>query len=264
MRRTSDRRLQSSTRRAQSTVVGVAVLLGITMVSLGVLTASIGAVVQENAASADAGRVAADMDTALAPVETTGPHRGRVSFTAGRLSTTDRTMRVLNDSGVVATERVDALVFESGRRRVAFDAGAVVRGDGDDAQFYTDPPIVSSQRVLVVGVARLDGGGGGSGPNGTGDHGETQRVSIGGNDATTVGLRTNVTHHRTALGRGHYRVAVETETPDAWESYFRRQGANTTRRDFDGDGIDSVVATCPGNRTAYLVVHDMHLEVRDA
>ncbi|USZ69222.1 hypothetical protein NGM10_05640 [Halorussus salilacus] len=237
--------------RAQSNVVGVALLLGVVVVSLGALTAGVGTVVEENAATADATRVAADLDAALDPVEATGVHRGRVSFSEGQLRTVERDLRVLNDSGVVRTVPVDALVFTGGDRRVAFLAGAVVRGPEGNARVRTPPPITSSRSggpegVLVVGAPELNG---------------SASVSATGGGSALV--RTEVTHHRERLGNETFRVAVETSTPGAWERHFRDENATVTTRDFDGDGVDSVVAEFPGERVAYLVVHDMRLEVRN-
>ncbi|WP_121821965.1 DUF7289 family protein [Halostella salina] len=240
----------SRTGRAQSNVVGVAVLLGITVIALGALTASIGAVVQSNAATADADRVAAGFEEAIRPVEATGHHRGRVAVSSGTFSTADRDLRVLNASGVVATTTVDALVYESGDRTVRTLSGAIIRGDDGGSRMYRPPPITASRRaggVLVVGAGRLNASAG----------------SVGGNGETELVLRSNVTHHRRSLGNGTYRVAVETETPAAWRSYFERLNATVVSedRDFDGDGVGSVVARFPGDRTAYLVVHDLRLEV---
>jgi hypothetical protein len=215
------------------------------MLSLGVLTASIGTVVQSNAAAADAGRVATDFDAALDPVSATGPARSHVSFTEGELRRVDRTVRLLDDSGVVATEAVGGLVYTNDRHRVAFVAGGVVRDTGANARFTTDPPLATSENVLLVGVARLNASG---------------ADAVGGTERR-VTLRTNVTHRRQSLGNDSYRVAVETETPAAWERYFARHDATTTRRDFDGDSVTSVVADYPGNRATYLVVHDMRLVV---
>ncbi|WP_128477505.1 DUF7289 family protein [Halorussus pelagicus] len=247
--------------RAQSNVVGVAILLGVVVVALGSLTAGIGSVVEENAAAADSARVAADFDAALEPVEATGVHRGRVSFTDGELRTVERDLRVLNESGVVGTVRTDALVFTAGDRRVAFLAGAIVRGPPDNAVVRTPPPITVSRGggggdreggdpdstgVLVVGAPALNGS-----------------VAVSGSGGASVSLRTTVSHERTNLGNGTYRVAVETATPSAWRRYFERQNATVTARDFDGDGVESVVAAYPGERVGYLVVHRMGLEVRN-
>jgi hypothetical protein len=237
--------------RAQSNVVGVALLLGITMVALGGLTASIGTVVDGHAAAADADRVASDLDDALDPVASTGPHRGSVRFTDGHLRTVSRDLRVVNASNgsVAARQRVGGLVYETGAHRVAFVAGGISRGVGTGSRFQTPPPVAASDRVLLFGAPRL-------GP-------DAPNLSVGGSSATGVTLRTNVSHARTRLGNTTYRVAVETRHPKAWADYFERQGATTTRRSFDDDGVDSVVATFPGDRRAYLVVHDLRLEVGD-
>ena len=242
---------QSDRSRAQANVVGVALLLGVVVVALGSLTASVGTVVEQNAASADATRVAADFGRALAPVEATGTNRGRVSFTEGEMRTEPRELRVLNDTGVVRTVAVDALVFTGGQRRVAFLAGATVRGRPGNARIRSPPPITASRDggpngVLVVGAPKLGGS-----------------VAVSGTGGVSFLLATNVTHRRTNLGNETFRVAVETATPDAWARQFESQNATTTTRDFDGDGTTSVVARYPGRRVGYLVVHEMRLEVHD-
>jgi hypothetical protein len=231
--------------RAQSHVVGIAVLLGVTMLSLGALTAGIGAMVERGAAAASADRVAADLDASLRPVESTGPNRGRLTFADGQLRRVERTVRVLNESGVVAAEPVGGLVFTAGRYRVAYAAGSIVRGTGSGARLYTPPPFATGEGVVVVGVVALNA----TGPK-----------AVGGGE-TSLALRTNVTHSRRVLGEGTYRIAVETAVPSAWEAYFERSGARVERRDFDDDGVPSVVGAYAGDRVAYLVVHDLRLKV---
>lgn len=235
--------------RAQAGVVGVALLLGVTVVALAGVTAGVGTVVDGTTASADAARVSSGMDAALRPVETTGPHEGTVRFASGRLTTVDRQLRVLESGSVVETVAVDGLRFTTGDRRVASVGGALVRGKSGSAWVERDPPISASGGsggVLVVGAAKLDA-----------DH-----VSVSGEGAA-VTLATDVSHHRTDLGTGRYAVALETATPGALARAFRADGATVSRRDVDGDGLVSVVATFPGRRDAYLVVHDMNLEVGD-
>ncbi|MFB6151144.1 MAG: type IV pilin [Haloarculaceae archaeon] len=238
---------------AQSSVVGVALLLGATVVAVGVLTASVGALVDGHAARADARRVAADLDDALRPVETTGHRTGTVRFADGGLHTVEREVRVFEGYGLgrrrVATVRVGGLVYDRGERRVRSVAGAVTRGRGEAAWTTAPPPIFGSEAngVLVVGVAKLNASGG----------------AIGGSDVTAR-ISTNVTHDRRTLGTGRYAVAVETAVPAAFEAALRDRGASSVeRRDFDGDGVPSVLAAFPGTRRAYVVVHDMRLEVSD-
>jgi hypothetical protein len=222
-------------------------LLGVTVVAMGTLTATVGTVVERNAAVADADRVADDIDAALDPVEATGHDRGRVAFTDGRLHTVSRDLRLLDGDRVAHRVRTDALVFEAGDRRVAFVGGAVVRGRPGSATLR-DPPLVTASRgdsgSLVVGAARL------------GDP-----ASVAG-ERVSLTLATNVSHDRTRHGEGYWSVAVETATPDPFADWFERRGATVERRDVDGDGVASVVATFEGRRTAYVVVHDLRTEVR--
>lgn len=242
----SDREAGPS-RRAQANVVGVAILVGLTMLSLGALTATVGTVVDSNAAAADADRVADDLDAAIRPVEATGPHEGRVAFTDGRLRTANRSLRVLENGSVVAAADVGGLVYESGRYRVVAVGGAVVRDHGGSASMAVDPPLSVSRGTVLVGVADL---------------GLDRHWSVGGGGTTRVRLATDVTHERRELGDGTYAVAVETDAPEAWERYFERLGADVERRRFEGDEHPSVVARFDGERTGYLVVHELDLEVR--
>lgn len=235
--------------RAQSNVVGVALLLTVTVIAMGALTAGVGTIVAENAETADATRVADGFDSALRPVESTGADRGTVEFADGSLRTVERDLRVINDT-TVRTVQVDALVYEAGDRRVVFLAGAIVRGTGQGARLHRRPPITASRGsggVLVVGAPKLN----------------ASSVGRSGSGTVRATLRTTVSHERIHLGRGEFRVAIETETPAAWGRAFERLGATvvTTDRDFDQDGISSVVATFDGPRRTYLVVHDMQLEV---
>lgn len=234
--------------RATAQVVGVAILLGLTVVSLGALAAGVGTVIDESAASADASRVADGMAEALDPVERTGHSRESLAFTEGRLETADRDLRVINGTRTVRTLEADALVWRSGDERVAFVAGAVISGAPGRADLHAPPPVTASRGdggVLVVGAPRL-------GAEGT---------TVSGVGGTTVPLRTNVSHERTDLGRSEFRVAVETRTPVALATYFREQGATVSQRHIDDDGVPSVVATYPGQRRAYLVVHDLNLSI---
>lgn len=234
------------TSRAQSNVVGVALLVGVTMFSLGALTAGVGTVVEQNAAAASADRVAADLDDALRPVATTGHHEGRVSFVDGHLRTEERTVRVFKDDVLVAERSIRGLVFEADDHRVTFLAGGIVRQHGTGARFYAEPSVAVGEDVLILGIATAGGDG---------------HVAYGGSERTTLRLVSDVSHDRRDLDRGEFAVAVETRTPGAWESYFERRGATVERRRFAADDGPSVVATFPGDRRGYLVVHDLALEV---
>ena len=232
--------------RAQSHVVGVALLLGLATVALGALSVGVGGLLDAQAANADAERVATDLDAALQGVERTGYHSHDVTFTEGRLGTADRTLRIIKNGTVVRSHDVDALVFERDDRRVTAVAGAVIRGTGDNAWLVSQPPISHSETssVLVVGAPVLDAG----------------HVAVAGRDSRAT-LETDVSHTDHELGPGEYAVAIETATPGPLERYFERQNATTTRRTFAGDDHESVVARYPGTRDGYLVIHDLNLEV---
>ncbi|WP_302082516.1 DUF7289 family protein [Salinibaculum rarum] len=233
--------------RAQSHVVGVALMLGISVLALGGLTVGVGELIDAQTAQADATRLADEMDTALQPVERTGPHTDTVQFAAGTLRTVERDLRIYRNGTLVAERAVDALVFSSGERRVAFVAGAIVRGSDSAAWLVTEPPITASERngVLVVGAPVLG----------------ADDTAVSGSGGSTVRLRTNVSHDRRVLGPGRYEVALETTTPDAFAAYFDGQNASTARRDIDGDDLESTVVTYDGIRRGYIVTHNLSLEV---
>lgn len=235
--------------RAQSHVVGFALMLGLGVLALGTLTVSIGHVVDAQAGNADTSRVADSMADTVQATDRTGPADHRLTFAAGQLHTERRTLRILENGTVIQELDVGVLVFERGDRRVAGLAGAVVRTSGQSAWLVTDPPIVGSETnaVLVVGAPVVEADG----------------VAVSGRRGITAHLQTNVSHARTDLGSGRYAVAIETATPDAFEGYFQRQNATTSTRTFAGDDHQSIVATYPGIRTGYLVVHDLELEVYD-
>jgi len=253
-RRGDDGRLRPSTvSRGQSSVIGVALLVGITMIALGTMAASVGSVVDDAATDADVRRVTADFDRVLKPVETTGLTRGRLQFGGGSLRTTERTVRILDSDGVVETHDATALVYTPGpvdsdqvrdRRRVTFLAGSILVTQGDYTRVVRPPPIAAGPGVLVIGLPVIEGD-----------------VGIGGR-RLDLQVETHVTHTRRSLGTETWRVAVETTTPAAWNRTLNETGATPmARRDFDGDGTPSVVVDYPGQRRAHLVVHEVALEV---
>lgn len=246
------RRPVSTATRAQSNVVGVAILVGITMVALGTMAAAVGGVVDDAATDADVRRVTADFDRVFRPVETTGHHRARIRFGDGRLSTVPRTVRLLDPDGVVETHDASAVVYATGdatqgglaARRVTFLAGAILVTQADDTRVVRPPPVASGTGVLVVGIPVVEGD-----------------VAVGGS-RLDLAVETRVTHARRTAGNNTWRIAVETSTPDAWNETLRTSGGTPLpSRDFDGDGTQSVVVRFPGQRTAHVVVHRLQMEV---
>lgn len=222
--------------RAQSHVVGVAVLLAVTVVAMGTLTAAVGTVVESGAERADATRVADGFESVLGA--RAGRDRGTVAFTAGRLHSLDRELRLLDGDRVVATVPVDGLAWDGDGRGVTYLGGAVVQRSPAGASFARDPALVTGgDGTVVVGIRAVNG--------------TVERAGRGG---VEVDLRVRSDRVERRLGDGSWRVAVETATPRPWRDHLSSRAGTVTRRDLDGDGTPSVVAPL-GNRTAVLVVH---------
>lgn len=238
--------------RGQSSVVGVALLVGITMLALGTMAMAVGGVVDDATTDADIRRVAGDFDHAFRSGETARYNSAPVAFGDGSLSTAPRTIRVLNSSGVVARYDTRAVVYESPRAaaasrgpRVTALGGAIFVTHGSGTAVTRRPQIATGPGVLVLGVPVVH-----------------DSESIGGT-RVRVTVETRLTHVRRTLGNDTWRYAVETTTPDAWNRTLRERGASIAAyRDLDGDGHRSVIARFPGNRTLHVIRHDVQLEVR--
>ncbi|WP_248897847.1 DUF7289 family protein [Haloplanus halobius] len=228
--------------RAQSAVIGVAVLLAVTVVSVAALTVTVGSLVDRSADTAEARAAATSMNDALA-TDRSGPHERQFALHSGRLRTVDRTVRLLQGSEPVVEQSVGGLVYADSNYRVRAVAGATVSDTGGGGRLHTAPSISIRDRTLFVGLPRLG----------------ADAVAVGGK--TTVTLRTNLTHTRQQFSGGGYALAVETRAPGVWERHFEALGATTTRRSFDDDGVASVVARFPSVRTVHVFVHDLRLEV---
>ncbi|RDI71335.1 DUF7289 family protein [Halopelagius longus] len=237
------------TDRAQSAVVGVALLLAMTVVGIGALTAAAGTALQDGVAASESARIADALDDSLDHTDGAGRDESTVEVAGGTLRVENRTVRVLNDSDTVWAADAGAVVYETGdgSRRVAYHAGAVTASHAGVGRMDAPPSVAPANGTLYVGVPVL---------NATG----SDAVSAFGT-SVDVTFRTNATHEAHTLPENRYRVAVETPTPAPWERHFAERNATTTRRDFDGDGTESVVAAFPGRRSVRLVVHDLRLEV---
>ena len=231
--------------RGQTAVVGVAVLLALTVLAVGGLTATAGSIVDDGATTAAATRVGADLAAALGPApedpETT------IELTDGTIRVVNRSVWLLRGDDVVWAGHAGAVVYADGDHRVTGFAGAVVRSDGTGSRMIAPGRIAPADGSLYVGVPVL---------NATGADGIAT-----GDRRLAVTLRTDAATARDTLPAGDYRVAIETTHPGAWERYFADRGAETERRDIDGDGTPSVVASFDGPRTVHLVVHDVRLDL---
>ena len=231
--------------RAQTAVVGVALLLALTVVAVGGLTATAGSIVGDGATTAATTRVGSDLAAALGP-DRDDPETA-IEVTSGTIRVVNRSVWLLEDEGVVWAGHAGAVVYTDGDQRVTGFAGAVVRRDGDRSRMVAPSRIAPAGDSLYVGVPVL---------NATGADGIAT-----GDRRLAVTLRTDTETARETLPAGDYRIGVETRNPAAWERHFADRGATTTRRDIDGDGVPSVVASFDGARTVHLVVHDIRLHV---
>jgi hypothetical protein len=231
--------------RGQSSIIGVAVLVAVTALSIGALTVAAGAFVSDGVAAADAQRVAAD----LADVGDDGTHTTRIEFSRGTLRVEPRTVRLLRGGTTAIRVDADALVYENDGRRIATLNGVLVEGRGNGSSLRTPAPVVVSADRALVDVVALNTSG---------------TTAVGGSGGVTATVRTNATAEYRTLREGTYAVAVETATPSAWERAFAEGGSEPSdveRRDFDDDGVPSVVVSFPRETTVDLAITDLRAVV---
>lgn len=243
-------------RRAQSHVVGVALLLGFTTLALAGVTASVGTTVDTATDAVTERRVADALAEATRASGRAEPDDATVGLTDGHLAVVDRTVRVWNDTEELVVDS-DALVYRSEGVRVAAVAGAVVRGSPGAARLHRPLGVGSTASTLVVGVTALN-------PTDT-TRGHSWSFGAGAaarQHPTTLELTTDVSHDARRRPRGEWTIAVETTTPVPFERFFESRGAGVHRADLDGDGVDSVVAAFASSRRLLVVVHRLGLEVR--
>lgn len=230
--------------RGQSSVIGVALLLAVTVVAVAGMTAIVGSVIEDRAATAGIERAGAAFDEALDP-GAVGPGRDRIALPGGRLRVVERTLQVRRPGGPVVTLDVGGLVYAADDRSVTYVSGALVRATRAGATVRGDRPVRADDGDVFVSAVVL-----GASPGR-------------GIDADATTFRTNVTHDRRTVARGNYRIALETRAPDAWATRLDAFGPTTTT-DFDDDGVPSVVVDPDGSGRIYLTIHRLGLEVTPA
>ncbi|MFB6120774.1 MAG: hypothetical protein ABEJ68_06625 [Halobacteriaceae archaeon] len=230
--------------RAQSNVVGVALLVGVTAVSLGLVAASAGTVLDAQTARADTARVADGLDDAVRPAETTGVRERRLAIRDGSFETVPRELRILRGETVVAERSIGALRFENAEGSATFVAGAIFQRSGGTA-LRRPPGVRLTDGLLVVNAPTLRG---------------DAAYAVSG--TATVTVQTRVSHDRTTLGPGNYSVAIETASPAPFARHFEDRGLSVERRDFDGDGVESVVVAFPVADRLLLFTHRTEVAIR--
>lgn len=231
------------TTRGQSSIIGVAVLLAVTALSLGVLTAAAGTMIEGGVTAADASRVADD----LAHVDTVGPSATRIEFSSGTFSVVPRSIRLLQGEVPIVEVEADAFVYETGSRQATLLGGTVVRKTDSSAQVTGPVPVVAGDERVLVDVVALNA---------------TGTSAAGGTDPTAVTVRTDPSHSYQTFDAATYGVAIETESPGAWERAFEGTGTVAPRQDFDDDGVPSVVIQFSGEPVVDFAIHDLRAVVR--
>ncbi len=150
------------------------------------------------------------------------PNRAtEIRLAGGTLSVSTETRVALattNDSDDVANHTLDGwtsrtIAYEDGDTTIAYEAGALVRGDGDGSVMLSEPRFVAADgRTTLPVVALLRGGG-------------EERVAGDGTVQITVTEDSNADskteRFEAASGETLY-LWVETDHPDAWARYFER------------------------------------------
>ncbi|KAB1192332.1 hypothetical protein GJR96_02290 [Haloferax sp. MBLA0076] len=230
--------------RAQSNVVGAALLLGIGVVAIGLLTASVGTLVDAQVTTADADAATNGFASLRDGVFAGGNSTHPVRVSDGQLSRVNRTVRVVAEQGANRTYDADGYVATFGDHRIAFVGGAVVRGTGNNSRLVTPVPFSIAGDAAFLPLPTLT----------------ASSTDGGGLDGGSV-LRARTTRRIDDFPSDEYAIAVETTTPRAWERAFQRRGFNATQTDLDGDGIPSVVATAPDERTLTVATYDLTVVV---
>ena len=228
--------------RGQSNVVGVALLVAVTVVSVGSMTVVVGDVVERRADAAASDAAVSTFEEGLDP-HRTGPSREPFAVPAGSVRVVDRTVRVRAGTRTVLTIDADAVVYRIDNRRVASVAGAIVRGSSGRATAVRPLSFADADGTVLFGVTAL---------------GVEGAVAT---DARGAVLRSNVTHDRRRYDAANHRIAIETTTPAALAETVP-DTAGTSRRDFDGDGVPSLVVDPSGGGRLVVTVHRLDLEVQ--
>ena len=177
------------------------------------------------------------------------PNRAtEVRLAGGALSVAGETRFVLAntsdpdevDNGTVAAWTSRPLAYRDGGTTIAYDAGALVRGDGDGSVMLSEPRFVATDNrttIPIVGLVR------GSGDHSVAGEGTVQITTV--EDATT----SSETERFEGGGETLY-LWVETEHPDAWGRYFEETDGFGNATPAGAEGV--VVAELNHSETVYV------------
>ncbi len=221
--------------RAQSEVIGVVLLLGLTITAVGITVGLGSTALADVQSSADVQRIEGTMtqlDSKASLVAHGGSTSQRVRLDPGRSAN----VRVDDDAGVMRIEveaenetggletatrnvTLGTMVYERGDERVAYQGGGVWRSNGDGSWMVSPPEFHYRGDTLTLPLVTIDGVDGRLGDDAvvTGASGHPEGLFPAGNVSNPL------------LG-GNVTVTVESEYAEAWGRFFEsRTEANVTQ-----------------------------------
>ncbi|OYR38839.1 hypothetical protein DJ82_10350 [Halorubrum sp. Ib24] len=221
--------------RAQSEVIGVVLLLGLTITAVGVTVALGSTALGDVQSSADVQRIEGAMtqvDSKASLVAHGGSTSQRIRLDPGRSAD----VRVDDEAGVMrieveaenetggietVTENVTlgAVVYERGDDRVAYQGGGVWRSNGDGSWMVSPPEFHYRGDTLTLPLVTIDGVDGRLGDD----------AVVTGTSKHPEGLFPSENVSNPLLG-GNVTVTVESQYAEAWGRFFEtRTRANVTQ-----------------------------------
>ncbi|WP_435093672.1 DUF7289 family protein [Halorubrum sp. N11] len=221
--------------RAQSEVIGVVLLLGLTITAVGITVGVGSTALGDVQSSADVQRIEGVMtqvDSKTSLVAHGGSTSQRVRLDPGQRAD----VRVDDDAGVMRIEveaenatgdletmrrnvTLGAIVYERGDDRVAYQGGGVWRSNGDGSWMVSPPEFHYRGDTLTLPLVTIDGANGRLG----------DAAVVTGTSTHPEGLFPSENTSNPLLG-GNVTITVESEYAEAWGRFFEsRTAANVTQ-----------------------------------
>ncbi|WP_280586948.1 hypothetical protein [Halorubrum sp. Boch-26] len=174
-----------------------------------------------------------------------------IRLAGGTLSVSEETRVVLantSDPDALDNRTLDqwssrTIAYEEGDTTIAYEAGALVRGDGDGSVMLSEPRFVAADGRTTLPVVALLRGGGEEGVTGDG----TVQITV----AEDSNADSETARFGAASGETLY-LWVETDHPDAWARYFER-----------ADGFNDATPAGTDGLAAAELSHDDLVYVRE-
>ena len=191
------------------------------------------------------------LDDNLRDVQRYGdPNRAtEIRLAGGTLSTSTESRFVLantSNASEVDNRTLDAwtsktIVYQEDDTTIAYDAGALVRGDGDGSVMLSEPRFVAANGRTTIPIVALVRG---DGEESVAGDGTVQITAVEGVTTESETTRFDAS--------GDLYLWVETDQPDAWASYFNRT-----------DGFQNEVSAGTDSVAVAKLEHDDEVYVRE-